>query len=83
MTTGKDEAQGEDIASGTDDDAPTTPTVELPPIDGDSPPMIHAQERALMEALLDEASEGWVETFGTRFGFPNASQDADDPSSAP
>lgn len=82
MNTGNHKDRNADTANSIADDAPTIPAVELPPLDGDLPPMTHREERAIMEALLDEASEGWEEMFGTKSGFPEASQE-DDPKKAP
>ena len=63
VNRGKDKDQSEDTASNAaDDDAPTTMTVDLPPLDGDVPPMTDEQERAIIEAMLQETSP----TIGTQ-----------------
>ena len=82
VNTENDDDQSEDTANSAVHDVPTTPAIDLPPIDGDLPALTREQERAIMEAMLKEASEEWEEAFGTEFGFPDTSQD-DGPKSAP
>ena len=56
--------------------------VELLCIHVDSTPTTHERERALMDAMLEEASDGWEEIFGAEARPAEKSQD-DTPTGTP